>query len=149
MPPIFNAKENSKLFLIAAELGMSSADVYKLHKQFKKSDIVHDNNLSVREFAVMHRFDNDAFASLIFSVFDFDKSGVINFEEFVLGLWSSLTLSDADLMAFTFRLFDRDNSGYLSTRELVKMLSIVCGNDKKGRSWRNNSSKKTAKTTME
>lgn len=132
VPSTFSKKENIKLIAIAGELGMSQIDLKNLYKQFYKADIIRDNNLSISEFAVMHRFENEAFASLLFSVFDFDNSGVVNFEEFVIALWTSLTLDDADLMGFTFRLFDKDNSGYLSNHELVKMLSIVCGKDAKG-----------------
>ena len=117
---------------IAEELGMNRSDLSKLRQHFKMTDMVRDDTLSVREFSVMNQFENEAFASLIFSVFDFDQGGTVTFEEFVIGLWSSLTLEDTELMAFTFRLFDKDNSGSLSYHELVKMLNIVCGNEKKG-----------------
>ena len=46
-------------------------------------------------------------------IFDTDGSGELGYREFVLGVWSLLSLDKGDLPGFTFWLYDHDYNGHL------------------------------------
>lgn len=69
------------------------------------------------------------FRDRVFSIFDEDSSGQIDFREFVLSLWNYCTLSKATLDLFAFDLYDTDNNGELSSDEVKEMLHDIYGNE--------------------
>ena len=75
--------------------------------------------------------NNREFGRLVFLLFDLDRSGQINFEEFLIASYSALSLTDVNLSALTFRLFDTDGSGELSRDEMRTLLHVVCGSNKR------------------
>lgn len=58
----------------------------------------------------------------MFSIFDTDKSGEIDFKEFVLALWNFCACSDTALRIFAFDLYDADSSGKIEIKEIEFML---------------------------
>ena len=48
-----------------------------------------------------------------FSLFDEDKSGELDFREFVISLWNYCTFDKNDLVKFAFDLYDMDQSGII------------------------------------
>lgn len=67
------------------------------------------------------------FSMRVFSIFDEDSSGEIDFREFVLALWNYCTLGRATLVLFAFDLYDKDSSGEISSDEVIQMLIDVYG----------------------
>jgi serine/threonine-protein phosphatase 2B regulatory subunit len=69
---------------------------------------------------------NSAFAERLFSVFDINKDSAINFREFVCGLsvfCSKGTLDEK--LQLSFRIYDRDEDGFIDKGELMSMLRAV------------------------
>ena len=64
-------------------------------------------------------------ADRIFAVFDTDGSGTVNWKELVVGLARLRSPSPEDAMRFAFQLYDVDNSGFLSSSELMHVLSAT------------------------
>lgn len=83
------------------------------------------------EMNAVNNINNREFGRLVFLLFDLDRSGQINFEEFLVASYSALSLTDVNLSALTFRLFDTDGSGELSRDEMRTLLHVVCGSNKR------------------
>ena len=71
--------------------------------------------------------ERTSFSQAIFQLMDEDRSGQIDFREFVIALWNYCTLSKATLAMFAFDLYDHDRSGVLDATEIRKMLKDVYG----------------------
>ena len=55
------------------------------------------------------------------------RLGARRFREFVLGVWSLLSLDREDLAGFSFFLYDHDYNGHLELSELMNILNDVHG----------------------
>ena len=69
-----------------------------------------------------HRPNSDAYAALVMTFCDLDKSGDITFEEYLLACWSALSSDDRGLPQFAFHLFDTENDGQLTANTILKMM---------------------------
>lgn len=63
----------------------------------------------------------------MFSIFDDDGSGEIDFHECVLSLWNYCSLNESSLVTFAFDMYDRDGSGVIDQEEVRKILMDVYG----------------------
>lgn len=78
-------------------LGLQKNEVLTLFKEFKKVDARKTGNIDIHELLIHMNVDRTRFNERIFHIFDEDKSGVIEFGEFVLSLWNYCTLSKVAL----------------------------------------------------
>ena len=78
-------------------LQISKAEVYRLHRTFGKVDLDNSGTIDVVELLTVIDVDRTPFSERVFSIFDEDKSGKIDFYEFVLSLWNYCTLSRVTL----------------------------------------------------
>jgi Ca2+-binding EF-hand superfamily protein len=67
------------------------------------------------------------FCERVFTLFDEDESGQIDFREFVVAMWNYCTLSRSSLIVFAFDLYDTDETGELSPPEIQEMLKDLYG----------------------
>lgn len=108
-------------------LRLSNADVMKLFKNFIKIDKDHSGTINIKEMLTFLDLESSPFNKRIFSCFDENDSGSIDFREYVIALWNYLTCGSATLDMFTFDLYDRDNSGFISYDEVEKMCAEIFG----------------------
>eukprot|EP01038_Epipyxis_sp_PR26KG_P009776 gene9776-13151_t len=102
-------------------------EIGKLYKLFRKVDLDGSGTIGLGELLMHIDLERTPFTTRIFSIFDEDGSGAIDFREFVLSLWNYLTLSNATLVLFAFDLYDKDSSGVLSFSEIEIMLRDIYG----------------------
>lgn len=108
-------------------LRLSEDDVYALFKVFKKIDVDESGRIGLIEFFHAIRAEQTKFTDRVFSIFDRDGSGGIDFREFVLLSWNYLSVSNASLALFAFDLYDSDSSGILSLDNIHSMLTDMYG----------------------
>ncbi len=60
----------------------------------------------------------------MFDAVDTDKSGFIDYSEFVVASMNEKTLLSNEKMASAFKMFDKDNSGSISSAEIKEVLSF-------------------------
>ncbi len=101
---------------------LNGNDIGKLYDVFLRVDEDKSGTIGLVEMLTLMDVENTAFSRRVFSIFDEDHSGKIDFREFVLALWNYCTLSPATLDKFAFGLYDKDSSGNLSVNEIDVMI---------------------------
>lgn len=69
--------------------------------------------------------DEDQLCSIIFDVYDSDANGSIDFSEFLIAFWVRAKGDIKEKLAWLFDVYDYDNSNYITSWELVKMLKLL------------------------
>ena len=75
------------------------------------------------------RIEKTKLASRLFHVFDLNDKGEINFHDFVLSSWNFLPIQDDSKLRLAFVLYDKDRSGYLCEKEILKVLKQLYGKE--------------------
>ena len=109
---------------------ISKAEKEKLGKIFKALDKNGDGKLSKEE---IHDGYEDHFGKLLnedeldqlFNDVDTDKSGFIDYSEFIVATMSSKKNMSEDKLTAAFKLFDKDGNGTISPAELKEVLSAT------------------------
>lgn len=71
--------------------------VQSMHKKFCFADMDHSGTIDLVEMLTILDLEKTRFTQRVFSIFDEDRSGKIDFGEFVLSLWNYCTLSRTTL----------------------------------------------------
>jgi hypothetical protein len=71
----------------------SKSEVRRLYEVFHAADVDGSGSIALAELLVHIDMERTPFTEKIFSIFDDDKSGEIDFKEFVLSLWNYCTLT--------------------------------------------------------
>ena len=69
--------------------------------------------------------DCKSFCDHIFRIFDDDKSGTIEFKEFILAIAVTQLHSERDKLAWAFRLYDIDASGTINVKEMQDIIETL------------------------
>ncbi len=104
------------------KLELSPNEVSQLYRIFLKVDDDRSGSIGLVELLTLMDVERTSFTMRVFSIFDADKSGKIDFREFVLALWNYCTLSSATLDIFSFHLYDKNGSGVLDINEIDSMI---------------------------
>jgi Ca2+-binding EF-hand superfamily protein len=78
-------------------LQLSANDIGRLHTIFNQIDVDFSGTIGLAELLAHIDLDQTTFTESVFSIFDEDGSGEIDFREFVISLWNYCTLSRATL----------------------------------------------------
>ena len=76
---------------------LSKREIKKLYYIFKKVDVDGSGSIGLAELLTHIDLERTRFTERIFSIFDEDGSGEIDFREFVLSLWNYCTLTAVTL----------------------------------------------------
>lgn len=80
-----------------AALKIYDADVEKFFKVYRQIDTDNSGAVNIDEMMIYFDIEPTNFCKRIFSVFDMNNSGKVDFREFVLSMWNYCSLSDATL----------------------------------------------------
>lgn len=108
-------------------LKLTPKDVGALYRAFRNADIDDSGTIEIDEMLEKYNFEATRFTRRMFSIFDDDNSGKIDFREFVFAVWNYLTVGRSTLDIFTFDLYDSDSSGTLTVDEVKYMLKEIFG----------------------
>lgn len=111
---------------IASQL-MSKDERDNLSRVFKAFDKDCDGKLSkdeVKEGYLEHydKVMSDEEVDAMFHAVDTDRSGYIDYTEFVIAATSQNNYNSQDRLLAAFNMFDRDNSGVISAEEIREVL---------------------------
>ena len=108
-------------------LGFSEKELLELWRVFAGADADGSGEISLSELMAFLDLERTEFTKRVFSIFDEDMSGEIDFREFVVAMWNYCTLSKPALCLFAFDLYDADSSGAIERAEIEGMLAEVYG----------------------
>jgi len=105
----------------ALRLGAQSKS--NISKVFAQSDVDGNRLLSYTEFLKTVDLIDGRMAQRFFELADSNNSGDLDFEEFATTLASANNLNDQQRLEWTYKMFDRDQSGTLEVSEVFKALN--------------------------
>ena len=108
---------------------LSAQEQTELTKAFKNYDKNGDGKLSmqeVKEGYLEHygKVMSDEEVEQMFNQVDTDKSGFIDYSEFVVASMNQSSLTSNERLQAAFKMFDKDNSGSISADEIREVLSF-------------------------
>ena len=110
----------------------SPDEVSRLAKRFKKLDADGSGSLSWEELMNIPELGQNPLVQRVVDVFDEDKNGEVDFNEFLQGLSLFSTKGEKeDKLRFAFKIYDMDNDGYISNGELYQVLKMMVGTNLK------------------
>jgi Ca2+-binding EF-hand superfamily protein len=112
-------------------LSFREQDIGRIHEIYMEIDTDDSGTIDVAELEAYLRLEKTRFTKRIFSIFDEDNSGSVDFREFVLSLYNYCTLTKASLELFAFDLYDKDSSGSMEAAEVQDMLNDLYGRERK------------------
>lgn len=79
-------------------------------------------DIMLEQFPSLANADGDVTLNRLFSTFDADNSGLIEFKEFVLGASKMVRGKLSDKIELLFRMFDADGSGVINMAEMMRFV---------------------------
>jgi Ca2+-binding EF-hand superfamily protein len=119
--------QGPEILMIADKLQISRSDIDLIYNQFCYIDSDGSGIVDVSEFVVFHNISSEIFGELVFSLFDRDKSGKLDFQEYLTALWNYCTMERDALSRFAFEIFDVDNSRILTIEDIREIIEIIWG----------------------
>ena len=116
---------------IAKMLGIQIKDLHTLFKAFVSFDKLRlttgtkqQGNENVEEFYRTEQITTKEITNHLVNLF-YSKSGVINFEEFVITCWWIVSLNEEEVAKWIFRLFDGDHDDKMTPTELKYLVQTL------------------------
>lgn len=103
-------------------------EIDRMRKRFMKLDSDGDGTIDKKEFLAIPGISSNPLAGRLMDVFDEDRSGTIDFQEFITGLSAfSGKTSRADKLKFAFKIYDIDRDGFIGNGELFIVMKMMVG----------------------
>ncbi|EPZ33845.1 calcineurin B [Rozella allomycis CSF55] len=108
----------------------SRDEIQRLYKRFKKLDKDGNGSIDKEEFMAIPQIAANPLAGRLMAIFDTDKGGSIDFQEFITGLSVfSVKGEKHEKWRFAFKVYDMDQDGFISNGELFLVLKMMVGNN--------------------
>lgn len=121
--------QGEEILEVSRQLELSEAELNQYWTAFCKIDKSSQGQINIDDFHSFYQIDETPFSRKVFSMMDTDDSGRISFHEFILSIWSYLSLDLDSLAKFSFRLYDYDNSNFMEINEVNAMITCVYGSN--------------------
>jgi len=116
-------RKQIKELMVQTHFGAEEIEALYRHFLSLASTNADDGQIDRKEFEQAIGLNESLFVDRLFSLFDENSDGFINFQEFICGL-SILCIRGTfdEKMMFSFRIYDFDGDGKISNEELTSML---------------------------
>jgi Ca2+-binding EF-hand superfamily protein len=98
---------------------LKASDIKRIFTRFESLDTRGRGKITYDQFLEGLQRPDSTSSRRMFDLCDKDGSGELDLREFVLGLCQLTDATQDDRIQFAFKLFDRDNSGYIEKEELT------------------------------
>ena len=105
--------------------GLNTESLKEMYKRFLESDKDGSGRVDVNEFVRMLRVDRTPFVERLFSMFDSDRTGLIDVKEFIVGMSNVGNEAKDNKIKFAFTVYDLDGSGFIDAAEMRKIIKAT------------------------
>jgi len=102
--------------------GLNTEALTGMYKRFLESDKDGSGRVDINEFVRMLRVDRTPFVERLFSMFDLDRTGLIDVKEFVVGMSNVGNEARDNKIKFAFSVYDLDGSGFIDSAEMRNII---------------------------
>ena len=106
----------------------SSDEIKEWYEHYRMSLTPGNTQLSREDFVRVYNKlfcgDATAFAEHVFRSFDKDRNGMVDFKEFVLGLYLSGCTDQEKKWDWAFSVYDVDGDGYITRMEMARIIQV-------------------------
>ncbi len=78
-------------------LKLSNAEIKKLHNVYRRIDSDRSGVIEIGELFRFLQLERTPFTERVFTIFDMNGTGKVDFREFTMSLWNYCTLANANL----------------------------------------------------
>jgi len=90
-------------------LSLSQSDLDIIQQVFQNIDVSSSGSIDIKELEIFLKTDKDPFNRRVLALFDADKSGDLDYFEFVCCVWNFCSLDSENLVRFMFRFYVNEN----------------------------------------
>lgn len=110
---------------LSRELGYSPSDIRDMHDVFSKMDIMGTGSVTFDQFCKFNGITSE-FEKKFVHLFEANGFDTIDFHNYLLLCWNLLSFFDRKAVsALTFNIFDKNNFGEISHRDVMNMIDVV------------------------
>jgi Ca2+-binding EF-hand superfamily protein len=117
--------QGKPVLLISKKLNMKMNEVDRIFHEFSKYEDQTTHTIEIKYLFNCMQIPYMLFDSLIFQMFDKQKSGYLNFMDYLMVMWALLSTDDDGLANLCFSLFDTEESGSLHATIVKYLINTV------------------------
>lgn len=102
--------QGKSVLLLAKRLMITKYELDRIYHEFRKNEDPKTNLVDIAGLFIKFRLPYTVYFSVLFQLYDINKTGMFNFQEYLVMMWAFLSASDDNLSSMSFNLFDLDRS---------------------------------------
>eukprot|EP01031_Cornospumella_fuschlensis_P024182 gene24182-29247_t len=106
-------------------MNLKTGTINALWKIFRELDVHSTGTIRPMELYTYFHMEANELEKNILTAFDLDKTGKLNFTEFVCALWIFLSLAESDMADFLYRLKDASGTYCLKVAEVKDLFEMI------------------------
>jgi len=117
--------QGKSVLLLAKRLMITKYELDRIYHEFRKHEDPKTDLIDIAELFMKFKLPYSVFFSVLFQLYDINKTGMFNFQEYLIMMWAFLSASDDNLSALCFNLFDLERYGTIDVNEAKYLVNFM------------------------
>lgn len=117
--------QDKSLLLLAKSIKLRKYELDRIYYEYTKVEDRSTFTIDIRQIMTSNKLKDTLFSHIYFQIFDLNKTGMLNFREYLIVMWSLLTCDDEELARLCWGLFDNQNRGTLDLEEIQYLINLI------------------------
>eukprot|EP01038_Epipyxis_sp_PR26KG_P011425 gene11425-15310_t len=117
--------QGKAVLIYGKKMQLTNHQLDRLYHEFSKFEDPKTNLVPIILLFKSYRCKYNLFNMILFQLFDKEKSGLLNFLEYVIIVWCLLSTNNDTLATLCFNLFDVERSSTLSVSEVIFLIHLL------------------------